>query len=308
MGLNEKDLRLVMSSIYGLTRDTIELKGMIKLPITLETTPVTAKSMADFVVINQHSAYNAVIGHPILKEMKIVTSIYHLTMKFPTPTGVGSVRGVEEDSRECYNTALKIAEKKKSVNVIYLLKAPLLRHEFFRIEEIPHTEKPDLDPRILDYTNIAQAAEETIDQERLVTFLKQNLDVFAGKHSDMVKIPPEVMCHRLNINLDARRVRQKRRKMDPVRYQVLKEEVDRLLACDFIKESFYPNWLANPVLVLKPNGSWHTCIDFTDLNKACPRTTFLYLALTSLLMPPQVMNSLVLWMRTRDTIKFRCTN
>ena len=42
--------------------------------------------------------------------------------------------------------------------------------------------------------------------------------------------------------------------MDAERYQALKEEVDKLLSNDFVKESFYPSWLANPVLVKKPNG------------------------------------------------------
>ena len=59
--------------------------------------------------------------------------------------------------------------------------------------------------------------------------------------------------------------------MDAEQYQALKDEVDKLLACDFIKESFYPFWLANPVLVKKPNDKWRTCVDFTDLNKACPK-------------------------------------
>ena len=59
--------------------------------------------------------------------------------------------------------------------------------------------------------------------------------------------------------------------MDAERYQALKDKVDKLLACDFIKDSFYPSWLANPMLVKKPNGKWRTCIDFTDLNKACPK-------------------------------------
>ncbi|XP_060968733.1 uncharacterized protein LOC133036232 [Cannabis sativa] len=91
MGLQEKDLRPVVLSIYGFTGDKIALKGMIKLPITLGTAPVAAKLMADFAVIDQYSVYNAVIGRPILKPMKIVTSIYHLTMKSPTPAGVGSI-------------------------------------------------------------------------------------------------------------------------------------------------------------------------------------------------------------------------
>ena len=62
--------------------------------------------------------------------------------------------------------------------------------------------------------------------------------------------------------------------MDAKHYQALKEEVDKLLYCDFIKESFYPSWLKNPVLVKKPNGKWRTCMDFTYLNKACPKDSF----------------------------------
>ena len=39
-------------------------------------------------------------------------------------------------------------------------------------------------------------------------------------------------------------------------------------------EVFYPNWLANVVMVKKSNGKWSMCIDFTDLNKACPKDSF----------------------------------
>ena len=62
--------------------------------------------------------------------------------------------------------------------------------------------------------------------------------------------------------------------MDTEHYQALKEEVDKLLLNGFIKESFYPSWLANPVLVNKPNEKWRTYVDFTDLNKACPKDSF----------------------------------
>jgi len=46
-----------------------------------------------------------------------------------------------------------------------------------------------------------------------------------------------------------------------------------LLRADFIRETLYPKWLANPVLV-KKNGKWRVCIDFTDHNKACPKDSF----------------------------------
>ena len=41
-----------------------------------------------------------------------------------------------------------------------------------------------------------------------------------------------------------------------------------------IKEVFYPEWLANTVVVKKKNGKWRVCVDFTDLNKACPKYSF----------------------------------
>ena len=42
----------------------------------------------------------------------------------------------------------------------------------------------------------------------------------------------------------------------------------------FIREVYYPNWLANVVLMKKANGKWRMCVDFTDLNKACPKDSF----------------------------------
>ena len=106
------------------------------------------------------------------------------------------------------------------------------------------------------------------------SFLKQNLDVFTWKHSDMKGISPAIMCHRLNLDSDKKLVKQKRLAMDVARYQALKDEVNKLLACDFIKESYYPSWLANPVLARKPNGKWRTCVGFTNLNKACLKDSF----------------------------------
>ena len=111
-------------------------------------------------------------------------------------------------------------------------------------------------------------------REAISTFLKQNLDVFAWKHSDMEGIDPKIICHRLNLDSDRNPVKQKRHVMDAEQYQALKDVIDKLLACDFIKESYYPSWLANPVLVRKPNDKWRSCMDFTNLFKACPKDRF----------------------------------
>ena len=52
------------------------------------------------------------------------------------------------------------------------------------------------------------------------------------------------------------------------------DEVNKLLAANFIREVYYPEWLANVVMVKKANGNWRMCVDFTDLNNACLKDSF----------------------------------
>ena len=51
-------------------------------------------------------------------------------------------------------------------------------------------------------------------------------------------------------------------------------EVEKLLTAGFIREVYYPKWLANVVMVKKSNGKWRMCVDFTNLNCACPKDSF----------------------------------
>jgi hypothetical protein len=53
-----------------------------------------------------------------------------------------------------------------------------------------------------------------------------------------------------------------------------RNKVKRLLSAGVIREVKYPEWLANTVMVRKANGKWRMCIDFTYLNKACPKDEF----------------------------------
>ncbi|MGV7959432.1 hypothetical protein PJP14_29460, partial [Mycobacterium kansasii] len=72
----------------------------------------------------------------------------------------------------------------------------------------------------------------------------------------MPGIDPTVITHRLNIDPTYRPVRQKRRPLGPERYNVIEEEVGRLLKPKFIEKIYYPEWVANVVLVKKTNGKW----------------------------------------------------
>ena len=52
------------------------------------------------------------------------------------------------------------------------------------------------------------------------------------------------------------------------------DEVDKLLAAKFIRKVYYPKWLAKAIMVKKVNEKWRMCVDFTDLNNACPKDNF----------------------------------
>jgi hypothetical protein len=108
----------------------------------------------------------------------------------------------------------------------------------------------------------------------LVDFLRANADIFAWSPSDMPGIPREVAEHSLDILPHSRAVQQRLRRFDEERRRAIGAELRKLLEAGFIKEVFHPTWLANPVLVKKKNGKWRMCIDYTSLNKACPKVPF----------------------------------
>ena len=58
------------------------------------------------------------------------------------------------------------------------------------------------------------------------------------------------------------------------RDKAIAEEVRKLQEADFIREVYYPDWLANVVMVKKANGKWRICVDFTDLNRACSKDSY----------------------------------
>jgi hypothetical protein len=108
----------------------------------------------------------------------------------------------------------------------------------------------------------------------LVDFLRANADTFAWSPSDMPGIPREVAEHSLDILPHSRAVQQWLRRFDKERRRAIGAELQKLLEAGFIKEVFHPTWLADPVLVKKKNGKWRMCVDYTSLNKACPKVPF----------------------------------
>jgi hypothetical protein len=85
----------------------------------------------------------------------------------------------------------------------------------------------------------------------------------------MPGIPREVIEHKLDIDPAFKSIKQKERRYTSESRETIQVEVNKLLEVGFIRPVDYPSWLANPVLVQKPDGSWCIFIDYTSLNKAC---------------------------------------
>ena len=83
-----------------------------------------------------------------------------------------------------------------------------------------------------------------------------------------------VASHKLNVLPIAKLVRQRVRRFHSDRHQIIKIEVDNLRAAGFIREVKYREWLSNVVVVPKKGGKWRVCVDYTNLNEACPKDSF----------------------------------
>ena len=91
MGLDENQFRLTRP-IYGFTNQSIRAKSIITLPITLEHGEHAITIMADFLVVDQPSTYNDIIGRPLMKKTSMVTTVCCLTVKFFTPTRISYIK------------------------------------------------------------------------------------------------------------------------------------------------------------------------------------------------------------------------
>ena len=139
--------------------------------------------MVNFLIIDCPSAYNIILGRPALNTLRAVPSTYHLILRFPTPNGVGEIRGDQLAARECYVSSMKTRKPQEALQVEILYP-----RDDSTIERGEPTEK--LIPIVLDedhpdkriYVGSSLSTELV---GPLIDFLKHNMDVFAWSHADL---------------------------------------------------------------------------------------------------------------------------
>ena len=195
-------------------------------------------------MIDYPLSYNVIIGRPTLNSWKVATSTYCLKVKFLIENGVGEVKGDQVLAKECYQAVLATEE-----NHTWMIK----EKEEDKVEALETMEL--VEGETVKTTRIGMTLSLEM-RMRLVQFLKENLDIFVWSHEDMLSISSKVIQHKLSVDLKMKLVQQKRQVFAPKQNEAITDEVNKLLSAGFIWEVYYPEWLANVVLVKKANEKW----------------------------------------------------
>ncbi|XP_012836532.1 PREDICTED: uncharacterized protein LOC105957150 [Erythranthe guttata] len=273
------ELKYVETSLVGFSGESVRSVGEVCLPISLGMEPVRATRSVKFLVLDAPSTYNIILGRPSMNSFQAVVSTYHMKLKFPVLDQIGEVHGGQETSRRCYYDALRRIGNIDAIRTV----SPGNQGKEDRMPEVdPAKEEAHVKP--MEELMVVQLCEkdasrttriggglDTDMSRQLVEFLRQNQDVFAFTPADLGSIDEQLVVHRLNVKQNAKPVKQKRRHFGAEKDKIIQEEVRKLLAAGQIREIRFPSWLSNAVLVKKGEGKWRMCIDFRDLNKACPK-------------------------------------
>ncbi|GJX20785.1 reverse transcriptase domain-containing protein [Tanacetum coccineum] len=244
------------TSLTGFSGETIWLVRQIRLLVTIGDAEHSTEAWMNFMIVRSPSPYNGIIGRPGIKAIQAIPSTTHGMIKFLVKGGVVTIRSTIVSPMECATvtvTPKNIEEKTK--------KCP----ENFQVAI--HPDFPDQEISI-GGTLSAKGRTE------LCALLKRNLDIFAWQPSDMTGVPRSIAEHKLNIRKGYSPVRQKNRGQAPERAKAIQAKVQKLVKAGIMREVYYHDWLSNPVMVKKHDGSWRMCVDFTDLNKACPQDCY----------------------------------
>ncbi|XP_074560659.1 uncharacterized protein LOC141816830 [Curcuma longa] len=271
MQIDLDDLEPMATSFYGFTGNEVRPLGQIRLAISLGEEPARRTRYCFFTIVDAPSSYNVILGRPTLGAFSAVVSTYHQKIKFPVGDLVGEARGNQTTARRCYVDSVRTEARKTRRTQ---------GAEVHAVQEVPNpraaTEKellqicPDRPEAVVQ---VAAELPAELKQE-LAECLRRNQDVFAWDPTDLTGVSPAVAMHRLNVLPGARPIKQKRRHFGPEQNKVIREEVQKLLKAGYIKEVHFPTWLSNVVLVPKPGNKWRVCVDFRDLNKACPKDCY----------------------------------
>ncbi|XP_073137176.1 uncharacterized protein [Henckelia pumila] len=245
MDLGRFKMEPIVTSLFGFTGHAIRPVGLVHLPLTLGKGNGRKTRIVSFIIVDAPSAYNAILGRPAMTTFMAFALALHQKIKFPVGNEIGEVQGDQVIARKCYVEDVRIEQKVTKTDRV---DRPGLSNmeKVNLIEDTAVTAEEEIEEIMISppsgTVKIARTLEAQL-KNTLLEFLEKNKDVFAWHFG-------------------------------PEKDAVIKEQVDELLRAGHIEEIYFPTWLSNIVLVPKSTGKWRMCVDFRDLNKACPKDCY----------------------------------
>jgi hypothetical protein len=245
--------------------------GKITMLVTFGSVHNTRTEQVVFDIVDMEYPYNAIIGRGRLNAFEAILHPAYLCMKIPSEQGPIAIHGSQEAARRAEGSW---TDSKAIHNIDGAKACQQYKHKREKAASADQP-KPMLlcediaDQRVLLGSQLSDELEKT-----LIRFLFKNKDVFAWIANDLCGVNRDVIEHSLNVDPSFKPRKQRLRKMSDDKAEAARNKVKRLLSAGVIREVTYPEWQANTVMVKKANGKWRMCIDFTDLNKACPKDEF----------------------------------
>ncbi|GJS21707.1 reverse transcriptase domain-containing protein [Tanacetum coccineum] len=245
------------TTVSGFSGEQVKPLGKIELDVCFGGAGRCRRTIMRFTVIPAPSPYNIILGRPGLKQLRAIPSTIHGMMKFPTPWGVATIVSQTPVVFECRRQG-----KKQTVEPPENVKTQ---------DNVSPTEQVLINPAFPEQLVVIGKDLSLEGSTQLKNLLKRNIDIFAWEPSDMTGVPKRIIKHSLNANPSITPVSQKRRVFCSEKSQVVTKEVAEWLKARIVRPVKYPTWISNPVLVRKADGSWRMCIDFKNINSACPK-------------------------------------
>ncbi|KAK1433246.1 hypothetical protein QVD17_10155 [Tagetes erecta] len=253
----QKLLLPVNAPLQSFSGEMVRPVGQLTLMVTIGSGQLMRTLPMTFLVVKAFSVHNVILGRSGIRALGAVVSTIHGAMKFPTPEGlvtmmtesriqVAEIRHSDGGKVGSYNE-----EQKKEATEQWVI------NDGYPDQKI-------------------EIGAELSEEVKLVLWelLVNSLDVFAWQPADMTGVPRKYAEHKLKVYDSRKPVQQKKRGMGVERSKAIMVEVRKLVEANILRPVQYQTWVANPVMVKKGDGSWRMCIDFKDLNNACPKDCY----------------------------------
>jgi hypothetical protein len=288
MGFKKEDLQKAEHPLYGFGNKRIEALGKIDVNVTFGQDATVRTEVITFDVVDFVYLYNAIFEHNTINKFTVVIHQGYLLMKIPTAAGVISVYGNQEEALRAerntsvHNRQVHVIDEDEGSEVVpeaeqkaeAQMGQSMKQAEAERMKAVDDTRTVPLCADVPSRTIMIGTDVSKEEEDKLLQFLHHNHNVFAWSKSDLTGVHRSVIEHALNTDPKVKPKLQRQRPMSDDRVKSAEAEVQKLLDARIIREVQYPVWVDNVVMVVKKNGNMRMCIDFTELNKACPKDPY----------------------------------